>query len=494
MDNELLYKRGYLILDATKELPSFLKEKNWDVHEHAHLTVLADSAVDVFSETQNGVVVTVIGTILNPVQRDIGPEQATKELCSKYAVSENDLFDYLDELSGRFVILITKDGESRIIQDSIGSRSVFYDKHSAKTLISSHAEIIADLNEYSVGEEELAFMNSAGFKNNRDSHFPGISTPYKEIKMLTPNTLLELKGKQVKRFFPREALVNQVVTERMVKELSSIFTNQIDLMNGRKKLAVSLTAGLDSRLTLACSKNSKDDIYYYTMTYGGESIQDTEVARLICEKLDLQHHTLPTEGASSKDFTESFLKNTSYMSTDFRAKIAEALSTQYPEDHLHVKSNGSEICRSFYRQKYGFLPKKPTASIYSKLYGIEAKSDFVLKSMDEFMITTNLNNDTAINYDVYDLFYWEHKIGNWQSLCIFEWDVAQDTFIPFGNREILKKMLSAPLKQRLNDELYYRIIKEAWAETLEVPINPFKTTKKTMRFKRLLKGIKFRLK
>ena len=85
------------------------------------------------------------------------------------------------------------------------------------------------------------------------------------------------------------------------------------------------------------------------------------------------------------------------------------------------------------------------------------------------MDLVDLRPDRIFNYDMFELFYWEHTMGTWQSLQIMDLDVAQDTFILFNNRHILKKMLSVPLEDRLWNRIHLEIIRSRCPELLDFP-------------------------
>jgi hypothetical protein len=495
MEN-FLYKRGFVITnkDPLEDKKGILQKLNWRNIKIGEYNVIFDGNLNINSSSLAGTDILVVGTVLDPFNNLINSDDITEKLAQKFNDSTEDFFDYLDRLSGRFILLLKSKTKTFILQDATGTRSVFYTWQSNFVFISSHAELLADLNCYKPSDEANRFKSSIQFRDNKDSYFPGISTPYEEIKMLTPNTLLNLSAREVERFFPRENLENQEINNELIGELSDFFQSQVDLLRKDYSLSLSLTAGLDSRLSLATSKKHKDHIYFYTLTYGKNSEKDAEVARDICDELNLTHHIIPTKGKIDDGFMDLFLKNTSNMSSEFRGEIGEALYYNYPQGCLHIKSNGSEICRGYYRDIYAILPNKILGEVYAKLYGINPQSSFVRESFEEFIEVTKLNKESIYNYDHYDLFYWEHRIGNWQSLCLYEWDIAQDTFIPFNNRYILTKMLSIPLKDRLSGRLYYDIIKKVWPETLTIPINPFNRKAKLKKVKRIKKGLQFRMK
>src|SRR5690606_2187161 len=95
-------------------------------------------------------------------------------------------------------------------------------------------------------------------------HLPGHYTPYQDIFFLTPNTKLRLSDKKIIRFFPRKPL--EVTNVNYSAELISEYVNNqlTNLVNMNKKLLLSLSSGIDSRLSLAFTKKFLDKFTFFT--------------------------------------------------------------------------------------------------------------------------------------------------------------------------------------------------------------------------------------
>jgi hypothetical protein len=111
---------------------------------------------------------------------------------------------------------------------------------------------------------------------------------------------------------------------------------------------------------------------------------------------------------------------------------------------------------------------------------------FATRSFEKWL---NGINDT-FNYDVFDLFYWEQRCGNWLAMSQLEFDIAwKDIFTPFNCRELLVTMLAAKEKYRKPPKykLYWEVMSQLWPEVLSVPINPQKKKSVGGLFKSFLK-------
>ena len=496
----LLFRRGYLITNVrlnTLDHPiaGYLQERYKKI-DVASFYIYFHSELDIATYRGQGSKIVILGTILDPINNVICSNKIAQQLHDTYIQSDDTFFHYLDNLSGRFLILVASQSRHFVLQDAAGNRTVFYSKSLDHFFISSHAQIIADINKYSVPGERKNFIQHMGAGNGRAlRHFPGLLTPYCEISMLTPNTYLNIDDFSVQRFFPRQEIKREKLSPVFIDELSELFTQQITLLSQKFKLSVSVTGGTDSRLTLASTKHLKDDIFYFTYRFSISHVLDALLAQKMCNRLGVDHHLIEGKNwVSDKNeaaFLDIFHKNTAYMRAGIQGLVTKKLLESLPTNSLHIKSNVSEIVRARYRRSAYLAPQKEVApQILSQFYGIYPRSKFCINGFKEFIETTHLTRPSIFNYDYFDLFLWEHRMGCWQSLAILDSDMAHDTYILYNNRTILKKMLSVDFRHRATDGLHRKLIKNLWPEVLQDPINPWK--KETGWFEKIIKGLKMR--
>ena len=72
-----------------------------------------------------------------------------------------------------------------------------------------------------------------------------------------------------------------------------------------------------------------------------------------------------------------------------------------------------------------------------------------------------------------------------------EWDIAQEVFIPYNNRELLDIALSVNVRHRkvLGSRMYLMAIRQLWKDALSEPVYPVKTRRRRLRklVKKILK-------
>src|SRR5258708_2619610 len=100
------------------------------------------------------------------------------------------------------------------------------------------------------------------------------------------------------------------------------------------------------------------------------------------------------------------------------------------------------------------------------------ESAFVLTAYDRWLAGI----DRSGNLDMFDLLFWEQRMGSWQAMAQLEWDIVQDVFTPFNCRNLLTHFLSVDRKYRIpqNPILYTELMRLLWPEVLSEPINPAK--------------------
>ncbi|WP_226619883.1 hypothetical protein [Cytobacillus firmus] len=471
-----LYPRGFLLTDI--ESPVFNNQltehvfKKWGKLKLGEYTLFFDASTT-NTYLQNGSYkIFIQGLVLNPFDNLASINEIANKLLFKKMDSEVTFLDYLDQLSGRFVIITQNKDLTEVYNDACGTRTVFYNDSPQTAAIASHSELIADLLGYKHSKKSTALRKHPLFKKIR--YLPGLYTPFDEVKPLTPNTKLLVEKRKVERIFPRSPIVETTSVDNLVDELVSLLKNQVHLLAEHNKVSVSLTAGIDSRLTYAMFSDVRGDIDYFTHinTDSTQSyIEDVrvakELARMGNSPYRLIEYKLDKEQEGLKDFTEIWLKNLGMNRGSLY--LFKAYTDLFPEGRVHVRSNLAEIARTYYRKTSDNVNAKVLSRLYTKS---ELKNDpEIIKSFQEFIKVTGFKQENLFNFDYADLFYWEHRMSLWHSYIVLESDMAYETYILYNNRALLTKMLSAPIEIRESNELFIRMIQKAWPEVLDLPVN-----------------------
>lgn len=475
---DLIYKRGYLITDKEVDSPN----PNWSKKKIGNYIVYYDVLNDVTYYKENEKWIFLLGSMIDVRNNTPDKELIIRNAIREWQISEEALFNYLDEISGRYIMMFHDGEKTRILSDATGMKTIIYSRK--QTIIASHVQIVQQL----TGADHSSLIEQRWIKEYGGYHIPGHYTPYEDIYFLTPNTLLEIESKEIERFYPRALLTIKNV-DSITEEISLLVKRQLKILaEENNKMLFSLTAGIDSRTTLALIKEVSNKFLYFTyykvskkLPKGVESLEiDREVVGEMANNLNLNHRFIPLkEDEISSDYYEfvNAVKNNTFRAHSYR--LAKFYYDELPQETLHIRSNILEIGRFFYRNKIN-LPTQVNIKSLAQCYNPKAANDKQIHSL----LSTYYNHvqmDQIFNYDPYDIFYWEYRMGTWHAQILLESDVAHDTFIPFNCRRILELMLSVPNSDKKNFTVFKNIINKNWPilnywgiNTLEKPIDRLK--------------------
>jgi hypothetical protein len=456
--DELKYKRGFLLTEGQTVAP----HAHWKRLNLGKYHFYYDPLNEAYFEDNGERWVLVFGNIIDVRSTTTHTQFIASEILRLLELSEVEFYDYLDELSGRYFIFYGDTDTATILSDAAGLRSIFYS--TKQTVISSHCELVNDITQ----SEQSPFVDKEWFSTYTSAQLPGHFTTYDDIYFLMPNTLLSINDKKVKRFFPRENL-KILPIDQIVDEISDLTRKQMELLTEKhQQFLFSLTAGLDSRTSLALTKDYKNSFTYFT--YIKENFNSAKLnAYIIDEKivsemvynLGLDHKFLTIDyNLKNQDFTD-FMDSIKHNATSqHNYRLAKLYKDQFPSNILHIRSNVYEIGRTYYR-KNNKLPKIATLESLVQCYSSKAKDDErVLEAFK--MYYEHVEMDKIFNYDPFDILYWEYRMGTWISQVLSESDIAHDTFILFNVRKILKLLLSVSYTDKYENTVFHELINKNW--------------------------------
>jgi hypothetical protein len=235
-----------------------------------------------------------------------------------------------------------------------------------------------------------------------------------------------------------------------------------------------VTAGWDSRVLYAASKEVRDKTFYYIHQLGHLEAdnRDIIIPQKLLQKAGLTFNVVMAREPMDPEFKKIFEQNV----THARPHLAKALGIYQNyklfDGKLNITGNGGEIARSYY---YYFLHHKTldpkTLTRISKYDDIP----YVVKAFDKTLADT-ADAAKGSGISLFDLLYWEQRMGNWGAMYPAEQDIAIEEFSPFNNRRLLMTMLSVDRKYRMPPSylLFRKITEVLWPEALEEPVNPEK--------------------
>jgi PAS domain S-box-containing protein len=466
----LLFRRQFIFG------PRFVEKfKSWQkivVGKQFCLTVHPDlSTCQVSSENK---AITLLGYILDPNDPKASDTDILNRLLRDLCASDgpNDFFKCTYDLAGRWILIVDDGTEIRLFHDTVGYRQVFFTDLSLcnELWCASQPALIGEVLGYQIDDEAKEFINL--YKGlNKEYWWPGDSTPYRETKCLLPNNFLDLKTGLRHRFWPDAPLRFLSLTDG-VEKCAGLLQGLIKSAANRFKLAMTLTAGRDTRLFLAAAREIRHKVNFCTFVYWKmtEQSPDVAISSRLLSRLGLKHHIIQCPVSIESEFERLYMTNVAF-AHDVWGTIAQGLYHHYPTDSVCVKGNAIPIakCNYLYKLPKSERKKKITAATLARLNNMP-DNDFAIKAFEKWLAQLG----DVHNIRVLDLFQWEQREAQWQAMSQTEWDIVQEVFVPYNCRSLLTDMLSIPEEYRRPPTyaMHQALTARLWPELLSEPINP----------------------
>lgn len=461
--SHLLYARGFLLTDVPHKVPV----DHWLQETIGRHVISYDPRLPILIASTGEVWVALLGKAVDLdsfVTEDSG---LAHRLLSARLAGRCSFLPYLDGLAGRYIVLDGDGAQTFVQSDAASMRSISFATSTARPIVASHAALVADVTD----SGQSVFADPRWWRREHNAYaLPGRGTSFENVVFLTPNTELRLETMEVMRTFPRRPPERYSVND-VVEILIPQLRGQLDVLGHRNALTMSLTAGLDSRVSLAINPSDAPiELFSYRPLFGAREATDRDVAvaSQLARIVNSKHRvvTVPRDLQIEPELLAVMVRNSQRESS---RRVAAACLGELPVDRLHIRSNHYEIGRSFYRAQRArpeVLTPRTMALLLTK--GRSAAKELV-DAFDEFYYETHF--DRLHGYDAYDLFYWEHRMGTWINAHLCESDVSHDTYTVVNARRIYAALLSVPVESRIRAEMLLEIIRRCGPRLLDIPVN-----------------------
>jgi hypothetical protein len=295
--------------------------------------------------------------------------------------------------------------------------------------------------------------------------WPGTSSHYGETARLLPNHYLDLQTGRAHRFWPRDER-RICRTDTAVEGISLQLAGMLQAAAHRFDLAIALSAGWDSRLLLAASRQVAGQVRYYTAKRPDMDWRhmDVDIPLRLAKRLGLRHDIIEHGTEVTPEFEKLFNHNAPFAHS-MRLAALQSEYHYFRGRETAVTGNVSEVARCYYPR-----PDSPAVAEYL-MAATGMHHEFANRQFGRWLDALQ----DPLDYEIQDLFYWEQKSGSWFAQNCLEFDSAwQDVFIPFNSRRLLREMLEVDAQARQTPDytLYRELMLTLWPEVLAEPINP----------------------
>lgn len=409
----------------------------------------------------------LIGIAINP----LSPMQKEAEIVSNIIDGAENFLDFcgkISALTGRFVGLYFDSQGLRVVGDACNLRAIYYGEYIKDLVVTSSPKLFLDTFglKPKISEEKKEVIESKLFSIKENAWFGNESLDDRLSKLL-PNHYLIAKGIRVKRlpvftfnWQEKDVLANTV----------TFLENTYQALILKFNLVQPLTAGWDSRLLLAASKNFRKDIHYYVF---GDRLdhQDVRIPLELNAKFDLNFEVINSTIDFDQEFLESFKSHHIIPRISNKTRdIQHHFFNNRDTNTINITGNVGGVLKS----NFG-VSKTQSSYIIKSFTGYKGIA-YVDKQMSKWLPDAKAYAKEN-NISLLDLFYWEQRMGNWGGDFPAEQDMAIDEIAPLNNRTLLWTLLDLNSKNRKdpNFDLFTKLIVLMWPELLETKINPDKS-------------------
>ncbi|SIR94965.1 hypothetical protein SAMN05421858_4777, partial [Haladaptatus litoreus] len=348
----------------------------------------------------------------------------------------------------------------------LAHKSVYY--HTDSRLVTTSLKLLFDSVdvEQQKNPDAVAFMNSSQFKNN-ESAFIGDKTLFQDVRCVLPNHVLDMDAMELSR----RLLFSPDHGQSPVEYIADSISASMQSFNDEFHLLTPITAGWDSRMILACSKDIVRDVTWYTFSdWSSGEHPDVKIPKRIAAEQDFDysiHHPRDLED----DFQSALSDYLCWTRNLPKTKHVQFFYNNYDvEKHVYVTGNGP-----IYKLHYD-SPESGANMVEHCCEMLQYPgNEYVEHEIEEWLPGATeyaKENDVLLM----NLLYWEQRMGRWGALASREKDIAIRGVSPLSNYNLLLTALSVD-SSRLSapdHDLISSVIEAKWPELQQYTINPSK--------------------
>lgn len=406
-------------------------------------------------EDKEGRIVLVIG--------DVFVAHGTRSLDDILFLVATGAREPLDDLSGRFALIVLDGTEGTVIHDPLGSQAVFRTL-GQDPVFSSHSSLIAACEGYDASRRITKYMTERDYRARVTRFLPGDLSIYEEVVHVAPNNELDLRTGNTHRYWPR-AQLPRTTFDDLLEVWDEYFSAYVHYLSPRYTPVIGLTGGLDSRAVIATTFNKQLHAKYITWDKmpEEESRRIPRLARHVGGEHSWVRMAERPNSASINEIRQAarYAAGLTRGTPMLPAQIAPLVGPR----HLFLKGLGGEVMRGpFNSRMKPHLPSRTSEDLAYALYAGQVRLT-AQKSYEEatraairgFLDRANYNAD-LFGADPGDLIYWEQRMGTWTAVQHAEFSVVLTSHSAMNSRRIFATAWGLPDEERFGEGLLMRLI------------------------------------
>lgn len=458
-----MIKNQYIL--SSEKLSSF--PENYESLSFADLNLYKDNSLKHYIYKDENVEFLLMGFIVDP----FNPLLTSNEIVLKLGEIQmtSQLFQVLENFSGRYIILYKNLTDCLMIHDMFGQRQINYQTMGEGILVSSSVKLLI----HCMGREIDFIDNHSDLFHDKgfqlfDQWFLGDLTWDRNIKKLLPNFYLDLNTKSIRRIPFHEI---EIMKKKEVIEYSNqiVRGNFEAILNRYDNVFQALTAGFDSRTLLAQSQNSWERIQFYTFERGDtNSKRDAKIAKELSEKFKF-NYGIKKKLDRNSDF-ENYYKS-QFIIPRTTPKYYNVLYFKQFKDvnSINITGDGVQMVRNLRSPSQ----LKNAETLFNSLN--YTHHTFHLENFHSWLEDVKEVAEKE-NILISDLFTQEIAQGQLTARWSHEFDLSGcEEFNPFSHKKMIYTILkNIPIEERVGPNYHFQkeLMESSVAAISSIPFNP----------------------
>jgi hypothetical protein len=298
--------------------------------------------------------------------------------------------------------------------------------------------------------------------------FPAGMTSRENIERILPNHYLDLKTWRCVRHWPKADLQPLADVPAASAEIAEIAKRDLSAIYGHGPAALTLTAGEDTRMLLACSRQVAGELECLTFDNNDQSSwTDIRIAKRLARLAGVGHHRVLEWRQPTERNLALWLYRTGYCVGEPRGwEVATTVWEYFNPSQAIIYGVVSELARAKYRR----TEDTPSTNISAKRLIDHAGSVDTPETVERVRAWIDaVPVDDALR--LLDLFYIETNFGAWAGVWAYDAMSFHSAF-PLCHRRAIEVYLTLPEATRRMANFTRGNIQDEWPRLLREPINP----------------------
>jgi hypothetical protein len=367
----------------------------------------------------------------------------------------------VDELAGRFLLLLVSSPSPRVYPDALGMLGAVYAPSSETVASTSNLIPLGPSTPFNVPR-----IRAVDAPYNTSMYPLGL-TPRDGIERVLPNHFLDLSTWTLVRRWPTEPLRSDADPAAVQVSVAASTARTIAALAREYPLQSPLTAGRDSRALLACAKDVLDRVTLFTAELPREATgwRDVTVARRIAREMGVEHTLLRHRRARPGDLREWAIRTAGEVG-EARGWRATRTYRQVDRDRFLLSGWAGDIARPIYWEKVT-SDERITAQHVLRVCELGPYPEFVDRA--NRWLDALPTDDAAT---VLDLVFAEQRGGCWAGVIRYAHEgTSPGNVAPMCHQQTVRSMMSLPVDYRRLMRFERDLIEKVWPELLEFPFN-----------------------